>query len=435
MANPLFSRDALSYEAGDVVADRYRVTGVVGRGGFGAVYAAEHTGTHQAVALKMLTAGGEDDSEASARFYREARITAGLSAPNTVRVFDVGRAQNGPLFIAMELLKGPTLEQVLKKLEAVGRIMSEQQAVRIAVSILNSLAEAHAAGLVHRDLKPANVMLAHVTGGEPVVKVLDFGCSSTIDSNLTVEGTVLGTPGYMSPEQCRGEHVDGRSDLYALGVILYRCTTGRLPFEGEQPLTLIYKHASEPVPDPREVSTHAVSDLMATVLLQSLEKKPDARFRDAQKMRRVLEDALSKLSADAHSAGDGHTQIQGARSSRNPLANLLTLTFDPGQFGESKGEQDAGGLNAATEGELELVAGLAAAGQTLPYGERPAAPQQAPQMTTAPAQPATADDAAAQAAQLAINQELPTQIGRAPSAVDVYPAPPAAQSCVRAAHP
>lgn len=368
MTEPLFSRDALSYKAGDVVAGRYRITGVVGRGGFGAVYAAEHTGTQQAVALKMLTTSGADDTEAIARFYREARITAGLSSPHTVRVFDVDRAKNGPLFIAMELLKGPTLEQVLKRLEAAQRIMSEQQTLQIAISILSSLAEAHAAGLVHRDLKPANVILSHVPGSDPVVKVLDFGCSRTVDSDLTLEGTVLGTPGYMSPEQCRGEAVDGRSDLYALGVISYRCTTGRLPFESEQPLTLIYKHASEPVPDPRTVSMHEVSETMAALLMRALEKTPDDRFHNARKMRQALRDASAHVSDAVRHANDTHTQIQGRQRSRNPLSQLIAFTFDE--------VQHEVGLDMPTVSEQQVISsGDARAGQTLAYaGGEPAVP-------------------------------------------------------------
>ncbi|MCO4760962.1 MAG: protein kinase [Myxococcales bacterium] len=326
MSEPLFDRDALSYQASDVVAGRYRVTGVLGRGGFGAVYAAQHTGTQQPIALKMLTSDGDEESEA--RFYREARITAALSSPNTVRVFDVGRADRGPLFIAMEMLKGPTLEHVLKKLEAHNRVMSEQQAATICVSMLNSLAEAHAAGLVHRDLKPANIMLAQVSGSDPVVKVLDFGCSSTADSDLTLEGTVMGTPGYMSPEQCRGEAVDPRSDIYAVGVMLYRCATGRLPFVSDQPLTLIYKHVSEAIPDPRTVSTHNISDTMAELLLRALAKDPNERFADAQQMRMAFRNAMTTFGAHVRSAGDGHTQIQGRRSDAHVLSNLLGTTFD-----------------------------------------------------------------------------------------------------------
>lgn len=199
----LFRRDAFSYQDGDELAGRYRVGHALGRGGFGAVYTGEHLGTHQQVAIKMLSppsSEGEVAREHHERFLREARITARLAHPNTVRVFDVGEAADGPLFLVMELLRGPTLEHVLSRLEEREQTMSELAAIHIALPVLGSLAEAHNAGLVHRDLKPANIMLRGVSGNEPVVKVLDFGCSRTIDSELTSDGIVLGTPGYMSPE-------------------------------------------------------------------------------------------------------------------------------------------------------------------------------------------------------------------------------------------
>ncbi len=232
------TKDALSYVPGDVVAGRYRITGVLGRGGFGAVYAGQHLGTEQPVAIKMMSASVEDQ-DAVQRFFREARITAKLTHPNSVRVFDVGRDGDGPLYMVMEMLRGPTLEQLLQGLAERGRPLSEAETIEIAVAVLRSLAEAHAAGLVHRDLKPANIMLHRVPGVADQVKVLDFGCSHTADSNLTTEGTVMGTPGYMSPEQCLGEPVDPRSDLYALGVVLFRCVTLRLPFTDQSALTLL----------------------------------------------------------------------------------------------------------------------------------------------------------------------------------------------------
>jgi hypothetical protein len=289
-----FAKDAMSYVPGDMVAGRYRVTGVLGRGGFGAVYSGEHLGTQQPVAIKMLTSH-DQDGDAAQRFYREARITAKLSHPNTVRVFDVGQEEGGPLYLVMELLRGLSLEQILAKLIDLRRPMTEAEALAVADPILRSLAEAHAAGLVHRDLKPANVMLHTMQGGTPVVKVLDFGCSHTQDSQLTSEGLVIGTPGYMSPEQCRGHAVDARSDLYALAVILYRAVTGRLPFEDTAPLTLMYRHANEPVPDPREVSMQEISPGFAKLLLQGLAKNPEDRFVDAADMRKALEVHRSQL--------------------------------------------------------------------------------------------------------------------------------------------
>lgn len=297
-------KDALSYVPGDVVAGRYRITGVLGRGGFGAVYAGEHLGTEQPVAVKMMSASA-DDQDAVERFFREARITAKLTHPNTVRVFDVGRDGDGPLYMVMEMLRGPTLEQLLHGLVERGRPMSEAESIEIATSILKSLAEAHAAGLVHRDLKPANIMLHRVQGVPDQVKVLDFGCSHTVDSNLTSEGTVMGTPGYMSPEQCLGEAVDPRSDLYALGVVLFRCVTLRLPFTDQAALTLLYKHAHVDAPDAASVAQQPISPQFSALLARALAKNPADRFADATAMRRALEDHRDSQVAQVTQLGPG----------------------------------------------------------------------------------------------------------------------------------
>ncbi len=399
-----------------MVAGRYRITGVLGRGGFGAVYAAEHTGTLQPIAIKMLTASGDEESEANQRFYREAQITAALSSPNTVRVFDVGRADNGPLFLAMELLKGPTLEQVLKQLGKAKRVMSERQAVDVGLGILNSLAEAHAAGLVHRDLKPANIMLADVAGGDPVIKVLDFGCSTTQDSELTQEGTVLGTPGYMSPEQCRGEAVDARSDLYALGVMLYRCVTGRLPFKSDQPLTLIYKHAHEPVPDPREVSVHQVSGVMASMLLRVLAKSPDERYESAQAMRDELRRFAADVVAEPRHAEGTHTRIQRRGGSMRPLSGLLRIArgeatdeaaVDPAAPTDSAAvtESEAGAATVAYDGKerARAVARLGASGAV--EGAAAAGTDVAEAAAISPAEPGGPQSERSSAASAALHAE------------------------------
>ncbi|MSP92853.1 MAG: serine/threonine protein kinase [Myxococcales bacterium] len=290
-----FARDALSFKLGDVVSGRYKITGTLGRGGFGAVYAAEHVGTRQAVALKMLTldvANAEDD--VVRRFYREAQVTAALSSPHTVKVFDVGQADNGPLYLAMELLVGQSLEQELRALGKRGERMAESRVVDVGLAVCRSLAEAHKANLVHRDLKPANIMLAKLGDeDEPVVKVLDFGIARTEDSSMTAQGSVLGTPQYMSPEQCRARPLDGRSDLYALGVILFRCAAGRLPFEDRNPLALMYLHANEPPPDLQALAGGGLSEGFVDVVRTALEKEPVDRFADARAMRQALEEVRS----------------------------------------------------------------------------------------------------------------------------------------------
>jgi serine/threonine-protein kinase len=323
-ANPL-ARSATSYKPGEIVSGRYRVLGVLGRGGFGAVYAAEHTGTAQKVALKMLAleAGAAGGDDVVKRFYREAQVTANLSHPNTVRVFDVGQADDGPLFIAMEMLKGPSLEQVLKRMYKAGQRLSEPQVLDIAIPILKSLGEAHKAGLVHRDMKPANVMIVQGPDDEPLVKVLDFGIARAQDSSLTGSGKALGTPTYMSPEQCTGKALDGRSDLYSVGVMLYRCACGKPPFEHESLMTLMYAHTHEPPPDPAVLNVALSGDFVA-LLMKAMAKKPDERFADAKEMRQACEALRGGAWAATPAFGVTQLDAAGAAKAQEQAAETRT---------------------------------------------------------------------------------------------------------------
>lgn len=278
------------FRPGDVISGRYRVVKLLGRGGYGAVFAAEHTGTGQPCALKVLAAdpGGLGD-ENQRRFFREAAITAGLKHPNTVRVYDFGQAENGALFMALELIEGPTLAQKQREFVMRGKAMPEHEVVDMGIAVLRALGEAHAAQLVHRDLKPANIMYSAVPGEDPVVKVLDFGIVRARDSSLTATGTALGTPEYMSPEQCSGEEMDGRSDLYSLGVILWESVTGRLPFIDEKPLRVMLMQMSSPPPELRMFARTGLSDAFVDVVQKAMAKSPYERFHDAREMRTALE--------------------------------------------------------------------------------------------------------------------------------------------------
>ena len=332
--------DVTRFEAGRIIQGRYRLKGVLGKGGFGAVYEAEHTGTSQLVAVKVMLADvSEHNVQAVRRFYKEAQVTAQLRHPNTVRVFDVGQTSEGALYIAMERLHGPTLEEVLRELGAQGTAMPERQALDIAIPVLRSLGEAHTMDLVHRDLKPANIMLTEVADEEPVVKVLDFGIARTRDSSLTGQGTALGTPAYKSPEQCMGGNVDGRSDIYALGVILYRCVTGRTPFDDPNPLTVMYKHAHAPPPDPRDVAKSQLGEGFVACTLKALAKKPEQRFEAARALRLALEAAPAgrwapgredrALSERSRSVVARRRAIQGAAVSAPGLTRPYGGATDP----------------------------------------------------------------------------------------------------------
>lgn len=273
-----------------IFASRYRILGTLGRGGMGAVYDAQHTGTGQRVAIKTLLLDTAQEPQAVRRFFMEAKLTASLQHPNTIKVFDFGQSDDGIFFLAMERLQGETLGERLTRYMATGQRMTEQEAAHIAVAVLRSLAEAHRVGLVHRDLKPGNIFVHDLGGGETMVKVLDFGIAKNADTQLTATGTSLGTPAYMSPEQVMGGELDGRSDLYSLGVVLYQCVAGRVPFQGDSSYTVMIKQVHEPAPDLEQLAS--VTEGFAKVVSQALAKTPQERYADATAMREALEAQL-----------------------------------------------------------------------------------------------------------------------------------------------
>ncbi|MBM4345923.1 MAG: serine/threonine protein kinase, partial [Deltaproteobacteria bacterium] len=272
-----------------VFAGRYRIVGTLGKGGMGAVYDAQHTGTGQKVAVKTLLIDTVHDPAAVKRFFLEAKITAGLQHPNTIRVFDFGQSDDGLFYLAMERLQGVTLADRLAEYSAQGKRMSEQEAATIACAALRSLAEAHRVNLVHRDLKPSNLFLHDLGAGETVIKVLDFGIAKSGDQQqqLTQAGTALGTPAYMSPEQVMGRAVDARSDLYSLGVVLYQCVSGRVPFRGDSTFTVLMMQVNDAPPDLSQVA--GVSAAFASVVGKSLAKAAEERYESATAMREALE--------------------------------------------------------------------------------------------------------------------------------------------------
>jgi serine/threonine-protein kinase len=283
---------------GDIIAERYQIEEPIGHGGYGQVFRARHLGTGQDVAVKVLTPQGGDETFSIKRFFLEARVTSGLKHANTIKVFDFGQEDSGLVYLAMELLSGCTLRQELRERRNEGRPFTEKEAIEIGVAITRSLGEAHAAGLVHRDLKPDNVFLHKAGDDDAHIKVLDFGIVKLGDGQHTLSSTtsVPGTPAYMSPEHALNQNVDGRSDLYSLGVILYQLVTLDLPFRGESDPQTLYLHAYHPVPDLIANAKTALSQAFAETVTIALAKRPDDRFRDAREMREALKACLDPTS-------------------------------------------------------------------------------------------------------------------------------------------
>ncbi|MCB9739839.1 MAG: serine/threonine protein kinase [Deltaproteobacteria bacterium] len=274
--------------AGDKVGG-FTLLRQLGAGGHGAVWAARPASGIGEVAVKVLHPDGAD-RDALRRFFREAEIGARLRHPSTVRVFEAGQHAGGAVWLAMELLHGHTLEAELGRLADVGGVLGPDRAVALFGGVLAALAEAHALGVIHRDVKTRNLMLVG-EGGEERLKLLDFGVARLVDLTMTDAGKVIGTAATMSPEQCRGEEVDARSDLYAVGVVLFRSLAGRWPFGGADPLTTMYGHVNAPAPDLQVAALQPISPELAAVVMRSLAKDPAARFAGAEAMRSALESA------------------------------------------------------------------------------------------------------------------------------------------------
>ncbi|MCO4763683.1 MAG: serine/threonine protein kinase [Myxococcales bacterium] len=326
---------------GDVVDGRYKIEGVLGRGNWSVVYRATSQRTGHPIALKMLLRGLPcGDERAEKRFFREAQITAALQHPNTLRVFDVGRTSGGALYIASEQLHGPTLEDELRDRADSGRFMSEAEVLEIADAVLRSLSEAHSRGMVHRDLKPGNIVL-HSVGSEQVVKVLDFGIASLQSDRITPRGVSLGTPDYMSPEQCASQHLDGRSDLYSLGIILFRALAGRVPFVGENVFDVMKQHRELNAPSVRDLAPQ-VSEGLSLLIERALAKHPDHRFMDAASMREAVLRAARDLPTQP--------RLRARSSTRIPRVVVSTApTQDTGSWRVSASDPVTAATQVATD--------------------------------------------------------------------------------------
>ena len=289
-------------EPGDVLAGRFEIVEILGQGGFAAVYRARQLDVGRDVALKILHPHiMEGLAHALERFQREVRVASQLRHPNIISLHEFGVDDQGRLFFTMELLDGQPLGALLKNRElGITYRLTPQKAIRIVLQILAALEEAHSKGIVHRDLNTANVFICSYAGNEEFVKVLDFGLakmvspesrdlSSTVD--LTITGTSIGTPRYMSPEQILNRALDHRSDIYSMGVVLYQMITGVVPFDGENNIEIYNLHLKRrPVPPRRLVRKKPrIPKALQEVVLKALAKTADHRYQSATELRLALE--------------------------------------------------------------------------------------------------------------------------------------------------
>ena len=266
-----------------LLGDRYRLDHLIGRGGMAAVWSATDTVLDRNVAVKQLHAGLLADAEHAERFRREAMLVARLSHPNLVRLLDRGEDADGP-YLVMELVDGENLKARIRREGP----LDPDEAARICAEVGRALSYAHGQGVVHRDIKAQNVLLT----ADGSVKLADFGIARLIETEgepgLTKTDMLLGSADYLSPEQADGRPIDARTDIYSLGILLYECLTGVLPFRGEGFVAVAMKHCSEPMPDPR-VLAPVVPEWLAACTLRATAKDPAARYPDADRMVAALE--------------------------------------------------------------------------------------------------------------------------------------------------
>ena len=317
---------------GDIIADRYRVVAPIGRGAMGTVYRAEHVQISKVMAIKLLHRELQQNPENVARFHREAESASRLNHPNTVHVFDFGRTKSGSLYLVMDYVDGDDLAKVLDK----DGPMPFGRVAYLCAQVAGSVEDAHAAGIVHRDLKPENVVITESRDGE-MAKVLDFGLAKlfegTVEAQVTSSGTIVGTPYYMSPEQIQGQELDGRSDVYAIGAIMYECVVGKPPFEAPNPVGVLSKHLSEEPLRPSARSPLSVPAEADEIIMRCLEKDADRRYQTAEDLRQALIAYLATVGAGdwrlsgvgRPGLGSGTRRIDGLDSIFRPKRRLWWL--------------------------------------------------------------------------------------------------------------
>ena len=344
------TKDAL---VGRTLADKYRVEERISEGGMGTVYRGTHILMEKAVAIKVLHPSLAADEKIVARFTREARAASRISHPHALTVTDFGENGDGIVFLVMEYLRGQTLKQVVRA----GEPMELGRVVAITRQIAGALDAAHAEGVVHRDLKSDNIMLCDTGGtGGDWAKVLDFGIAKIQepegghDAELTAPNLIIGTPQYMSPEQCSNvSGIDYRSDIYSLGIIVFEMLAGHVPFTGDSATGIMLKHVQEPPPSVLE-ERDDLPEAVAPVIARALAKQPQHRQQSAGELAEALALAAEGGTADAVAAvADGHRAPSATDTNRIVVPTSPNRLRDTAQqdYDEETVVRDSGEFVAA----------------------------------------------------------------------------------------
>ena len=352
---------------GKVIADRYRIVGHVGRGGMGVVYKVEHLRIGKLMAMKLLTGELSRNRDVVRRFKREALAASRLTSINTVQVWDFGHS-DGLTYLVMELVAGEDFGKLLK---AQGPLPFNRVA-KIAVQVCNSLIEAHARGIVHRDLKPENLLILETGGSElqDLVKVLDFGLAKLHEddnrpnpNDITTTGAIVGTPYYMAPEQIRGEVVDGRADLYALGAVMYRAITGTPPFTATQPMAVLTQHLTEPLVPPHERAPNlGIPPEASQLIAKAMSKDVAGRWESAVALRDALITYLAKSGISGGFLRTGSLEAVAAHGTADAteIAAGRGPSFVPAEIPATRREVDAYTRRSRRNAKIAFAFGLVA---------------------------------------------------------------------------
>jgi serine/threonine-protein kinase len=440
-------------EPGQVVAGKYEVERVIGQGGMGTVISAVHVHLRERVAIKLLSREASAQSESISRFTREARAAARIKSEHVAKVSDVGTLPDGTPYIVMEYLEGLDLADTLTQRGP----LPADDAIELVLQACEALAEAHSLGIVHRDLKPANLFLTHRADGTPCVKVLDFGISkvtqpgtSQAEAALTHTTTIMGSPLYMSPEQLRATRgVDLRTDVWAIGVILYELLSGEAPFLGQSLPDISVKIAVEPPPSLR-TKRPEISALLEAIVLKCLEKERDNRFRTLGDFAVALAELAPPRARLSIDRVVGVINAVGVPESVLPHgiaptgAKVITGSSSTGSrviTGGSSAETVSTFGTTATQGRsrrtmvaVGVVGALGAAALALVFlrprasGEPAGAATAAPHVEVAPPAPAKVEPAPAPVV-------APAPIAEPPPTRKAEPAPPPSATAARAPRP